>query len=472
MKTAILLLVMVLVSALVAFNYGDGRAGPEPAPAFVPDAAAARSGDRQAKLPTAQSELAPASEAQSRGSASSRASRGLDTRMEAEAEGLFARDGDAAPEDEATTAAGVALGTSDEVAGKTSPARVGTTSDATTPERSAERAAAASSATGSAATSAPERAAAASSATGSAATPPPERAAAASSATGSAATSPPERAATTSSTAASAEQAAASTATTSQATGSVAASSADPSAERSAATSSENAARTGADSERDEAESRRSSRRGRWYRWDEDERYPNLDSWVRPDGPVKIALQAGHWKSVEAPDEQSGLRNNGTRGGGLAEWQVNLAIARKTAALLEERGYAVEILPTTIPPGYFADVFVSIHADGNNSASVTGYRAAAPRRDRTGRADALADVLTRTYGAATGLRRYPTITRRMSSYYAFNYRRYEHSLHPMTVGVILETGFLTSPRDRRIIVDAQERAARGIADAVIQFLTP
>jgi N-acetylmuramoyl-L-alanine amidase len=42
----------------------------------------------------------------------------------------------------------------------------------------------------------------------------------------------------------------------------------------------------------------------------------------------------------------------------------------------------------------------------------------------------------------------------------------------MTVGIILETGFLTSPRDRRIIVDAQDRAARGIADAVIRFLEP
>jgi hypothetical protein len=39
----------------------------------------------------------------------------------------------------------------------------------------------------------------------------------------------------------------------------------------------------------------------------------------------------------------------------------------------------------------------------------------------------------------------------------------------MTVGVILETGFLTSPRDRQIIVNAQDRA-RGIADAAIRYL--
>src|SRR5690606_11223568 len=118
--------------------------------------------------------------------------------------------------------------------------------------------------------------------------------------------------------------------------------------------------------------------------------------------------------------------------------------------LLEAAGYAVDILPTTIPPGYHADVFIAIHADGNANPSLSGYRAAAPRRDATGQARRLAGLLTHTYGAATGLRHYPQVTRRMRGYYAFNSRRYRHALHPMTVGVILETGFLTNPRDRRI----------------------
>lgn len=201
----------------------------------------------------------------------------------------------------------------------------------------------------------------------------------------------------------------------------------------------------------------------------EEEEFAN---WQRPAGPVRVALQAGHWKAAEAPDEQRGLRTNGTRGGGLAEWQVNLAIAERTAELLRAAGLEVEILPTTIPPSYWADLFVSIHADGNPNTSVSGYRAAPPRRDRTGRAREFSDLLTRTYGEATGLPLYPTVTRRMTSYYAFNSRRYDHALHPMTVGVILETGFLTNARDRRIIVNAQDRAAQGIATAVIQFLEP
>lgn len=197
---------------------------------------------------------------------------------------------------------------------------------------------------------------------------------------------------------------------------------------------------------------------------------PGPEVWRRPPGPPKVALQAGHWRAAEAPDEQAGLRNNGTRGGGRYEWEVNLEIARRTAALLQEKGYVVEVLPTTIPPGYWADLFVSIHADGSSSASASGYRAAAPRRDATGRAAEFAALLERTYGDATGLPHYPEVTRRMRGYYAFNYRRYRHALHPMTTGVILETGFLTSPRDRGVIVNDPDRAARGIAEAVQLYL--
>jgi N-acetylmuramoyl-L-alanine amidase len=57
----------------------------------------------------------------------------------------------------------------------------------------------------------------------------------------------------------------------------------------------------------------------------------------------------------------------------------------------------------------------------------------------------------------------------MENYYAFNFRRYEHALHPMTIAVILETGFLTNASDRALIVNDPERVARGIVDAVAAF---
>jgi N-acetylmuramoyl-L-alanine amidase len=195
--------------------------------------------------------------------------------------------------------------------------------------------------------------------------------------------------------------------------------------------------------------------------------------WIPPEGPVRIGLQAGHWKSAEVPDYLSDLRNNGANGGGKAEWEVNLAIARRTAALLESKGYVVDVLPATVPPAYRAHLFIAIHADGALDPAATGYRVAAPRRDPTQKAAGFVDLLERTYADATGLKKLPTVTRRMQAYYAFNSRRYQHALHPMTIGVIIETGFLTSASDRRLIVNDPDRVARGIADAVLQFpLTP
>ncbi len=200
---------------------------------------------------------------------------------------------------------------------------------------------------------------------------------------------------------------------------------------------------------------------------------PTPADWAPPEGPVRIALQAGHWRADEAPRELSGLRRNGTRWGETAEWEMNLEIVRAAATMLEEMGYVVDILPAVVPPSYRAHLFIAVHADGSNDPNASGYRVAAPSRDATGRASGIVALLRETYGQATGIKRLPTVTRRMRNYYAFNFRRYEHALHPMTIAVIIETGFLTSQRDRRVIVDDPERAARGIVEAIAAFpLTP
>jgi N-acetylmuramoyl-L-alanine amidase len=200
---------------------------------------------------------------------------------------------------------------------------------------------------------------------------------------------------------------------------------------------------------------------------------PTPEEWTAPEGPVRIALQAGHWKANEAPAELSGLRDNGTASQGTAEWEVNLEIAERAAELLEGLGYTVDVLPAVVPPSYRAHLFISIHADGSGDARASGFRVASPRNDRTGRAAQVVRLLEDSYGEATGIRRLPTVTRRMQNYYAFNFQRYVHALHPMTIAVILETGFLTNAGDRRIIVDDPERAARGIVAAVVAFpITP
>ena len=190
-------------------------------------------------------------------------------------------------------------------------------------------------------------------------------------------------------------------------------------------------------------------------------------------GPVRIGLQVGHWRANEAPRELSRLRGNGGNWNGTAEWEVNLEIARRTGAMLEELGYAVDILPAVVPPGYRAHLFLAIHADASNDRSARGYRVAATSRDATGRAAGFVDLLRRTYGEATGLRRLPDTTRRMRNYYAFNFRRYEHALHPMTIAAIIETGFLTNAADRELIIGQPDRVARGIVDAITEFpITP
>jgi len=219
--------------------------------------------------------------------------------------------------------------------------------------------------------------------------------------------------------------------------------------------------------EEEDAEERRRRWRARRNRYPAPTFTPN--EWTPPEGPIRIGLQAGHWKAHEAPDELDGLRYGGTQWEGLMEWEVNLAVARHTGEMLESLGYEVDILPAVVPPDYHAHLFIAIHADGAADPAARGYRVAAPRRDYTGRAQQMVDLLRDAYGETTGLRRLPDATRRMRNYYAFNVRRYEHSLDPRTVALILETGFLTSPTDRRVIVDDPARVARGIVDAVTAF---
>jgi len=126
--------------------------------------------------------------------------------------------------------------------------------------------------------------------------------------------------------------------------------------------------------------------------------------WTRPHGPPKVALQVGHWKTHELPDELARLRSNtGSSGGGKAEWEVNYEIAQKTKQILEKKGIVVELLPATIPPSYWADIFIAIHADGSLNQNMSGYKAATPRRDYTGKAEKLLQYVENAYEKATGL---------------------------------------------------------------------
>lgn len=199
--------------------------------------------------------------------------------------------------------------------------------------------------------------------------------------------------------------------------------------------------------------------------------YAWLQDWVRPPGPPRVGLQVGHWKNNELPEELSRLiGNTGASGGGKAEWEVNYAIAEEIRKILENQGIIVDILPSTVPEKYFADVFIAIHADGSTNTSATGFKIAGPRRDFSGKSDELISSLEQVYDTEIDLPKDPNITRNMRGYYAFSWSRYKHAIHPMTTAAIVETGFLTNPKDRTIIVDQPELPAQALATGILNFL--
>lgn len=196
-----------------------------------------------------------------------------------------------------------------------------------------------------------------------------------------------------------------------------------------------------------------------------------LETWKRPPGPARVGLQVGHWKNEEVPEElERLLGNTGASGGGKAEWEVNYAIATQAAQLLEAQGVIVDILPTTVPKKYWADVFLAIHADGNVDSSLSGYKFAHSWRDYTGKAATLIKHLEEAYGNSIDLPKDPAISRNMRGYYAFAWWRFEHAVHPMTTAAIAETGFLTNKRDQKLLINSPEIPARALAEGITNYL--
>lgn len=197
----------------------------------------------------------------------------------------------------------------------------------------------------------------------------------------------------------------------------------------------------------------------------------NFDEWQRPTGPLRVGLQVGHLKTDELPDELEHIRihGGGTKGGGKSEWEINQAIALQIKEILELKGVVVDILPATVPVNYWADVFLAIHADGNYDRTVSGFKAAGSWRDYTNKRDLLVTTLEEEYQKVTKMNLDTNITHNMRGYYAFNWMRYEHAVHPMTTMAIIETGFLTNSQDQKIIINQPKIAAQGIANGIMKF---
>jgi len=204
---------------------------------------------------------------------------------------------------------------------------------------------------------------------------------------------------------------------------------------------------------------------------DYQKRVLELQNWERPNGPIKIALQAGHWQRENAPDEFPNLANNtGASAAGVNEVDLNLKIAREVQSKLEEKGFLVDVLPATIPPDYYADIFIAIHGDGSPNTAKNGFKSSEARFDYTGKGKVLSQIMDEEYKKATGLAKDPNISRNMLYYYAFNWYRYEHALHPMTVGIIFETGFISNPSDRYFLTNNTIKSVDGLTNGILAYI--
>lgn len=191
---------------------------------------------------------------------------------------------------------------------------------------------------------------------------------------------------------------------------------------------------------------------------------------VLPSGPRRVGIQAGHWKMAEVPDEMARMAGQtGTSAAGFVEWQVNLDIAGRVAKRLRSEFIDVDILPATVPEGYLADAFVSLHADGDRTGNDRGFKAAHGSR-RGPYEPRLVTAIIEEYGRATGLPWLPGVSRNMTGYYAFAWGRFRSAVAPHVPAAILEMGFLTHADDRAMLVGQPDRIADGVSRGILRFL--
>ena len=189
-------------------------------------------------------------------------------------------------------------------------------------------------------------------------------------------------------------------------------------------------------------------------------------------GQRRVGIQIGHWQTEDVPKEY-GARiqtQTGTSWAGQTEIATTTAIASRMATLLKAQGIAVDILPTTVPEGYLADVFIALHCDSDGVGELSGFKMAHGTR-RSPYEDRLVTTIKDVYARATGLS-YDAehVTRAMSNYYAFSWSRYQHATSAFTPSTIIELGFLSNDDDRELMVDHSDAVAGALTDGILRFL--
>lgn len=191
-----------------------------------------------------------------------------------------------------------------------------------------------------------------------------------------------------------------------------------------------------------------------------------------PTRAYRVAIQVGHWKNSELPEQLDRLVGSvGTSGGGRTELDLNLDVANRVAGLLRAQGVLVDVLPATVPTGCSADAFVAIHADGNESSGPRGFKISTRWSSEVAAQDgALVDLLTAQYAAATGLLEDSNVTRNMRGYYAYSPRRPNYRVSNFTPSAIVEMGYMTNAADRAVMFNDPQKVASGVVAGVLAFL--
>lgn len=179
-----------------------------------------------------------------------------------------------------------------------------------------------------------------------------------------------------------------------------------------------------------------------------------------PKARLTVVVDAGH-----------GGQDPGTIGyGSLQEKDINLSVARKVAALLEQRGIGVILTRSqdrfieleeraAIANRHNADLFVSIHSDSAPNRSVGGFtvyvaRGASP--DSRQAAQAILRSMSTTGSDSHGIRE-------------ADYRVLVNTTCP---AVLVELGYLSNAADARRLQDNgfQNRLAQAITDGILTCL--
>lgn len=188
-------------------------------------------------------------------------------------------------------------------------------------------------------------------------------------------------------------------------------------------------------------------------------------------GPVRVGIQVGHENAAAHPEELARLRwSTGGHADGLDEVDLNRAVAEALQAELEVYGVTAELLSATPPPGYYADLVISLHADSVTDPGRRGYKSAYFEPARNPLEPQLKSYIDRAYISASGFPDdHHNTTQNMHRYYAFNTRRYHHSVHPGTPALIVEMGYLSSEADM-VFLSSPEQPAAALSRGVLEFL--